>query len=87
MVAYRPGGRPQAHELRPAARDARKSCGFCEGGHGQPRGVCQDVDGRCKGTWPDFVRATAANPEGSWTGACSAAGHATRLGSMCRFAV
>jgi hypothetical protein len=31
-------------------------------------------------TWPDFVRATAANPDGSWTCACSAAGHATRLG-------
>ena len=54
MVAYRPGGRPQTHELRPAARDARKSCGFCEGGHGQPRGVCQDVDGRCKGHLAGF---------------------------------
>ena len=32
----------------------RTSCGFCEGGHGQPRGVCQDVDGRCEGHLAGF---------------------------------
>ena len=73
-----PGGRLPAGEIHPPASQARTSCGFCEGGHGQPRGVCQDVDGRCKGHLPDFVRATAANPDGSWTCACSAAGHPNR---------
>jgi hypothetical protein len=57
----RPGGRLPAGDLRPLASQARTSCGFCEGGHG-----------RCKGTWPHFVRATAANPDGLWTCACSA---------------
>ena len=42
-------GRLLAGDIRPSASQARTSCGFCEGGHGQPRGVYQDVDGRCKG--------------------------------------
>ena len=42
-------GRLPAGDIRPPASQARTSCGFCEGGHGQPRGVYQDVDGRCKG--------------------------------------
>jgi hypothetical protein len=43
----------------------RTWCGFCEAGHGQPKGVCYDVHGRCKGTWPAFVPASVANPDGS----------------------
>jgi hypothetical protein len=60
---------------RSARTGERTSYGFCEGGHGQLEGVCYDVHGRCKGTWPGFVPASVANPDGSWTCACSAAGH------------
>jgi len=63
---------------QPRSKDARTSCGFCEGGHGQPRGACHDVHGRRKGTWPHFVRATAENPDSLWTCPCSAAAHPGR---------
>jgi len=73
-------GRVAAGELRPPASQVRTSCGFCEPGHGQAPGVCRDAGGHCRDNWPHFVRATSANPDGSWTCACSAAGHATWLG-------
>jgi len=67
-----------ARDTRSVRTGDRTSCGFCEGGHGHPEGVCHDVHGRCKGTWPGFVPASVANPDGSWTCACSAAGHPGR---------
>lgn len=71
-------GRLPAGDIRPPASQARTSCGCCEAGDGQAPVVCQDVGGRCQATWPHFVRATDANPDGSWTCACSAAGHPNR---------
>jgi hypothetical protein len=41
--------RPQASELRPPANEVRSSCGFCEGNHGEPAGVCYDLNGQCNG--------------------------------------
>ena len=70
--------RVAAAELRPRARDARTSCGFCEGPHGSQPGRCRDAGGHCHGTWPHFVRPTEDNPEGLWTCRCSAAGHPGR---------
>jgi hypothetical protein len=57
---------------------SRDSCGFCEGTHGQPAGVCRDAEGHCHGTWPRARPATADNPEGLWTCACFAADHPGR---------
>lgn len=68
-------GRVQASELRPRASEARTSCGFCEGAHGQAPSVCQDIGGHCQGPWPRFVGATDADPDSSWARAFSAAGH------------
>jgi hypothetical protein len=60
---------------RTAHGRGRASCGFCEPAHGQPAGICHDTGRHCRGTWPGFVPATTANPDGSWTCACSEAGY------------
>jgi hypothetical protein len=60
--------RVAAGDLRLPASQARTSCGFCAATYGQP-GTCQDAGHHCKGTWPDFVRKTTANPDG-----CSSSG-------------
>ena len=44
------------HDDRPA-KASRSSCSFCEGGHGQPPGVCYRANGRCKGTYYGAVPA------------------------------
>jgi hypothetical protein len=80
-------GRAAASDLRPPEKPGRTSCGFCEGGHGQPRGVCQDVDGRCKGHLAGFRQGHCRQSRRLVD--VRVLGRRARhlAGSMCRFAV
>ena len=83
----RPGGRLPAGDIRPPARQTRTSCGFCEGGHGQPRGVRQDVDGRCKGHLAGFRQGHQHQPRRLVDVRVLGRQGRHPAGSMCRFAV
>ena len=83
----RPGGRLPAGDIRPPARQTRTWCGFCEGGHGQPRGVCQDVDGRCKGHLAGFRQGHQHQPRRLVDVRVLGRQGRHPAGSMCRFAV